>query len=569
MGYELKCDELNLLVGVSQDALWSWGQELQEIRRCLGELINSESWSGQTAESMKSYLYEVHVAGLLPLIGNLMEDYLGKLALYDYGYGQLDDDIHKKLNGDAIREAEERYRPDRLEECRDAFGEVLCSISGIAEIGNPSVQDIGNDCGRIHYRLERLMNGISKQEETAVAEWTGPLEELAESVSRAVREAIGRPSSGMTGYHRGDFAALPGIEEACMKARSCAGYRSRNQSLIEAAGQYEMEVGRKLQEEYESQKEEEEKRKRDHGLSGLIGSGLMIVAGVTAVVTSGGAALPVVLGVATVTFGASDMVESGAQYITGADHTYNPLRDSVFGGNQGVYGSIEMLACLTCGFGSGMNSAVKAEQVVTKGYAARWVAGETVSIVASAGVNEIGRSMGLSDTFLSLLDLGTGLGVGKLTKVVSGKKAAVDGGDILLDEEELILNAGRAREDLNIRTNEAIAKRKIYNSEGGSGAGMPSTREELHQDLLDKGYRCNGTSAGGYVTYMHPDGRRVDIRPNGEVINTLKEWLPDHSRKITNRYFYDGTLVPNGGHNTGEFVDPIGDNTFLPPKPSN
>ena len=41
------------------------------------------------------------------------------------------------------------------------------------------------------------------------------------------------------------------------------------------------------------------------------------------------------------------------------------------------------------------------------------------------------------------------------------------------------------------------------------------------------------------------------------AINTQKEWLPDHSRKITNRYFYDGTLVPNGGHNTGEFVDPI------------
>ncbi|WP_050794692.1 hypothetical protein [Cellulosilyticum lentocellum] len=66
---------------------------------------------------------------------------------------------------------------------------------------------------------------------------------------------------------------------------------------------------------------------------------------------------------------------------------------------------------------------------------------------------------------------------------------------------------------------------------------------------------------------MHPDGRRVDIRPNGEIISTLKEWLPDHSRKITNRYFYDGKPVPNGGHNTGEFVEPIGEGTFLPPKP--
>lgn len=38
-------------------------------------------------------------------------------------------------------------------------------------------------------------------------------------------------------------------------------------------------------------------------------------------------------------------------------------------------------------------------------------------------------------------------------------------------------------------------------------------------------------------------------------------------KKITNRYFYDGKPVPNGGHNTGEFVEPIGEGTFLPPKP--
>lgn len=66
---------------------------------------------------------------------------------------------------------------------------------------------------------------------------------------------------------------------------------------------------------------------------------------------------------------------------------------------------------------------------------------------------------------------------------------------------------------------------------------------------------------------MRDDGMRVDIRPNGEIITTKKEWLPDNSRKITVRYQWDGTPVPNGGHNTGEFVDPIGDGTFLPPKP--
>ena len=106
--------------------------------------------------------------------------------------------------------------------------------------------------------------------------------------------------------------------------------------------------------------------------------------------------------------------------------------------------------------------------------------------------------------------------------------------------------------------------------EGTSKAvnSIPKNRVDLHNDLLNKGYRCNGTSEGGYVTYMHDDEMRVDIRPNGEIITTKKEWLPDNSRKITVRYQWDGTPVSNGGHNTGEFVEPIGDGTFLPPKPA-
>lgn len=44
---------------------------------------------------------------------------------------------------------------------------------------------------------------------------------------------------------------------------------------------------------------------------------------------------------------------------------------------------------------------------------------------------------------------------------------------------------------------------------------------------------------------MEPDGWRVDIRLNGEVIHTRKEWVPDHSKKYAYRYYYDGTPVPN------------------------
>lgn len=51
-------------------------------------------------------------------------------------------------------------------------------------------------------------------------------------------------------------------------------------------------------------------------------------------------------------------------------------------------------------------------------------------------------------------------------------------------------------------------------------------------------------------------------------MNRQRPILSDGSRKITNRYYYDGTPVPNGGHSTGQFVEPIGEDTYLSPKPN-
>ena len=69
-----------------------------------------------------------------------------------------------------------------------------------------------------------------------------------------------------------------------------------------------------------------------------------------------------------------------------------------------------------------------------------------------------------------------------------------------------------------------------FNTGKGSNAGKgteeiiskikPKTLSELNADLTSKGFRLKGTSAGGYTTYIHPDGRIVTIKPTGEVIPT-------------------------------------------------
>ena len=117
--------------------------------------------------------------------------------------------------------------------------------------------------------------------------------------------------------------------------------------------------------------------------------------------------------------------------------------------------------------------------------------------------------------------------------------------------------------DLYGRTAPEIDTNKISSWTGNS---VPKNRTELNRQLTDRGFNCKGTTEGGYVEYKHSDGTTVWVRPDGEIITVKKEWLPDGSKKVPVRYNWDGTPVKDGGHNTGEFVEPIEGATFLPPR---
>ena len=76
----------------------------------------------------------------------------------------IDGDCHRKLSEAAIEDARQHYRPTRMVGLEDVMGQVLRSVNDMVDVRNPSMDRIGQDCSRVRFRLDKLMDDIWRHE---------------------------------------------------------------------------------------------------------------------------------------------------------------------------------------------------------------------------------------------------------------------------------------------------------------------------------------------------------------------------------------------------------------------
>ena len=164
--------------------------------------------------------------------------------------------------------------------------------------------------------------------------------------------------------------------------------------------------------------EEQAKIRQEQGLWECVAGVTTVVLGGAAIILSGGAAIPIVLGVATIAFGSSDIIEGTQDVYYGSvgdisSKSFNPLRDTLFFGNQRVYDIAESIVTFAAGSSIPIANAAKAGNVLTSTQKAKIV------------VSELGKEViGTGGGFLGL-KLGEGLGLSKEESMFLGMAGSI------------------------------------------------------------------------------------------------------------------------------------------------
>lgn len=337
----------NILYDDVKDFQWKCKSEMEAlIKICesasadILKFSSLSSFQGQTAESAKLYVEQVH-GGIIKAISIIAQEFIDQIARYKYGYDALGEPALYTLPQSTIESAKSRFSSEwhatSLETTR--IKNALHDISDIFYVAPPSVSTVESEHTQIEDTLKTFIENVIKHEDKDTPTNLEMLSTLLDKLSASLKECTSKNPSEITSYTDGDFYRKQSSTELAYYSTACYNYHEQVKDELDKVWEYEDQVEKELQKMAEERKSQ--------GVWQMIGGVALVVVGVVCIVGTAGAATPIVVagGVAgggTIIFGEAELLEGGHNVYLGSigdisTPSINPVRDTVFLGNQEVY----------------------------------------------------------------------------------------------------------------------------------------------------------------------------------------------------------------------------------------
>ncbi|MBC1795990.1 hypothetical protein HCA55_04585 [Listeria booriae] len=365
MSYLVKYDDVTSVGAYVNGNCQTYGEQVQEISQSFTNIVGIPSLKGQAADSMKAYVGEVH-GFIIQSISQLVQEIQSKFLLYKDGYyNTIDADNHAKLDENILESTLTFFRQstNNFDAEHGKLEEVIQSVYDIINVSNISAYSVQDDYQHTTKQVSELKQLVGHYENDHATKDFTIFDEMLTSLKGLIAEAQAKDSTVVTHYQPRDLlqykdsVALNGAVVASQEGIT-ANQTALDQAITNEGKRWEV-----------LEQEAADKRAEDGIWNAVFAVGAVIIGG-AAIVLTAGAATPLVVtaaiaGSASIAYGASNLVESSQDIYFGlhGDATtaaFNPLRDTVFMGNQGAYDAFGMVATTVAGACIPMGPAIAA-----------------------------------------------------------------------------------------------------------------------------------------------------------------------------------------------------------------
>ena len=337
MSYNIKFDDITSVQVETQKTMNAWGESMSSLNKAMNDFIKNQNLQGQAISSMRTYLVEVH-GTLLQTLANLMNDYSTNLLLYKDGYYQIDSFLHTKLPGKEFTRLHSDLKGsrDKLKPEIELLKTTKSDISDLVSYEGTSHTSTIMNYNFLMNQLKNLDTSITQYESSHSSQDLAAFKELLAATKALIEEHAGK-SRNVGTYQSGDFGKLKSVQRFAL-------------AYDQAAKQMESRVERVKAAQERDKVRFEALVAEDRAKKGWIDLGVGVftaVIGIVAIVSTMGAATPLVVAGGVVGFGTSVYGLSNAgegihniQLGNAGDiqtKSYNLIRDTVFMGNDKLY----------------------------------------------------------------------------------------------------------------------------------------------------------------------------------------------------------------------------------------
>ena len=310
---------------------------MSSLNKAMNDFIKNQNLQGQAISSMRTYLVEVH-GTLLQTLANLMNDYSTNLLLYKDGYYQIDGDLHTKLPGKEFTRLHSDLKGsrDKLKPEIELLKTTKSDISDLVSYEGSSHTSTVMNYNFLMNQIKNLDTSITQYESSHSGQDLVAFKELLAATKALIAEHAGK-SRNVGTYQSGDFGKLKSVQRFAL-------------AYDQAAKQMESRVERVKAAQERDKARFEALAAEDRAKKGWIDLGIgvfTVVIGIVAIVSTMGAATPLVVaggvvGLGTSVYGLSNAGEGihNIQLGNAGDiqtKSYNLIRDTAFMGNDKLY----------------------------------------------------------------------------------------------------------------------------------------------------------------------------------------------------------------------------------------
>ncbi len=362
MGYNINYTDLRAFQNTVNLLIEGWKQSLQWVLEDINALVNSDSYRGQAADSMRLYLQDVTGNITITLI-NILCEYSGKLNQYIQGFYAYDNGWQAVLNEDAMQAVMDTFS-HIIQETMDSYDRIKDSMDSVSDqLPSSLLTQQAYVVSMIGERdsIYRLRESVGEYDAAAGTEQP-TLQEEVETLLQIIKQQVENPPCSVTGYTAEVWQATDTYGDLERIYNASHWYiNSHERSILEAQQSY-IDTLDRIQEDLSKERWEKGYElvmvSSASALSLVLSSGLLT----TGTLTAETAALSTV----AAAFVYSDYIEGVQEMYYGcvgdiSSASVNPLKDTVFGGWEEGYQAAEMLSIGVASY-SGMQDIARAEQ---------------------------------------------------------------------------------------------------------------------------------------------------------------------------------------------------------------